>query len=138
MITAVDTSVLLDVLAADPKHGERSREALRAAYASGALVACDVVWAEVCGHFPDEDDCADVFARLGIRFDALSLETATLAGRLWRLYRARSRTPRARVVADFMIGAHASVQGDALLTRDRGFYRDYFGDLHVIDPAGRG
>jgi hypothetical protein len=42
------------------------------------------------------------------------------------------------VVADFLIGAHASLQGEALLTRDRGFYRDYFADLRVIDPAGRG
>jgi len=137
MITAVDTSVLLDVLAADPEHGERSREALRAAFASGALVVCDVVWAEVRAHFSDDDDCVEVFARLGIRFDSLSVDAATLAGRLWRQYRARSRTPRARVVADFLIGAHASLQGEALLTRDRGFYRDYFADLRVIDPAGR-
>ena len=137
MITAVDTSVLLDVLAADPEHGERSREALRTAFASGALVVCDVVWAEVRAHFSDDDDCVEVFARLGIRFDSLSVDAATLAGRLWRQYRQRSRAPRSRVVADFLIGAHASLQGEALLTRDRGFYRDYFADLRVIDPAGR-
>ena len=137
MITAVDTSVLLDVLAADPEHGERSREALRTAFGSGALVACDVVWAEVRAHFADDDDCAEVFARLGIRFEPLSVAAATLAGRLWRQYRQRGRAPRARVVADFLIGAHASLQGEALLTRDRGFYRDYFTDLRVIDPAGR-
>ena len=138
MITAVDTSVLLDVLAADPEHGERSREALRTAFSSGALVACDVVWAEVRAHFSDDDDCVEVFARLGIRFEPLSVAAATLAGRLWRQYRQRSRAPRSLVVADFLIGAHASLQGDALLTRDRGFYRDYFVDLRVIDPAGRG
>ena len=137
MITAVDTSVLLDVLAADPEHGERSREALRTAFSSGALVACDVVWAEVRAHFSEDDDCVEVFARLGIRFDPVSVAAATLAGRLWRQCRARSRAPRARVVADFLIGAHASLQGEALLTRDRGFYRDYFTDLRVIDPAGR-
>jgi len=42
--TAVDTSVLLDVLTASPQHGEASREALRAAYRGGGLIACDVVW----------------------------------------------------------------------------------------------
>lgn len=45
MKTAVDSSVLLDVLGADPRFGGTSREALRAAYDAGALVACDLVWA---------------------------------------------------------------------------------------------
>jgi predicted nucleic acid-binding protein len=46
MKTAVDSSVLLDVLGADPEFGEASREALRSAHDAGALVACEVVWAE--------------------------------------------------------------------------------------------
>ena len=45
MKTAVDSSVLLDVLGADTRFGERSREALRTAYNAGALVACEIVWA---------------------------------------------------------------------------------------------
>ena len=32
MITAVDTSVLLDVFLADDRYGEQSKERLRAAY----------------------------------------------------------------------------------------------------------
>jgi hypothetical protein len=135
MITAVDTSVLLDVLTADPTHGGRSREALREAFAAGALVACEVVWAEVRAQFSADEDCRDVMARLGIRYDPLSEETALLAGRLWQQQRARTRDARPRVIADFLIGGHASSEADALLTRDRGFYRDYFADLRVIDPS---
>jgi predicted nucleic acid-binding protein len=51
MKTAVDSSVLLDVLGADTRFGDRSREALRAAYNAGVLVACGIVWAEVRAHF---------------------------------------------------------------------------------------
>ena len=40
-----------------------------------------------------------------------------------------------RPVADLLVGAHALLQADRLLTRDRGFYRDYFRGLKVIEPA---
>jgi predicted nucleic acid-binding protein len=133
--TAVDTTVLLDVLAADPVFGERSREALREAYRRGALVACDVVWSEVRAAFDDDRSFTDALTTLGIQFDAVSPASAVLAGSLWRAQRSRSRADRTRVVPDFLIGAHAMLQADALLTRDRGFYRDYFTELRVVDPT---
>lgn len=135
MKTAVDTSVLLDVLGADTVHGSRSREALRTAYRSGALIASDVVWAEVRAHFPTDDDFRDTMGVLHVQFAPVSAEAAALAGRLWRAQRARSRGTRSRVLADFLVGAHAQVHADALLTRDRGFYRDYFTDLRIQDPS---
>lgn len=134
MKTAVDSSVLLDVLGADPSFGERSRRALRSAYDTGALVACDVVWSEVRAHFERDDEFHEALGLLGVRFEAIGAEAAVVAGRLWRETRRRQEGRVVRVVADFLVGAHAAAQADALLTRDRGFYRQYF-QLKIIDPG---
>jgi predicted nucleic acid-binding protein len=71
---------------------------------------------------------------LGIVYRPSSTESAALAGTAWRRYR-DAGGPRSRLVADFLIGAHARTHADRLLTRDRGFYRRYFADLAVIDPT---
>jgi predicted nucleic acid-binding protein len=72
--------------------------------------------------------------RLGVTFSALEASAAQAAGAAWLAYR-RAGGTRDRVIADFLIGAHASSAADRLLTRDRGFYRRYFEGLTVLDPT---
>ncbi|MEK6326993.1 MAG: type II toxin-antitoxin system VapC family toxin [Actinomycetota bacterium] len=134
MITAVDTSVLLDVFGADRRFGEASREALRRCLAEGSLIACEVVWAEVAAAFPSPDAAAASMSALRVRFSAIDADIALSAGRAWSAYR-EAGGRRQRVIADFMIGAHALGTAERLLTRDRGFYRRYFDALPVLDPT---
>jgi predicted nucleic acid-binding protein len=134
VITAVDSSVLLDVFGPDPEFGERSAAALRACLAEGSLVSCEVVWAEVTAAAPSVDAARDTMERVGVRFSPLSEAAALGAGQAWRAYRLAGG-PRSRVIADFLIGAHAAEDAERLLTRDRGFYRAYFGGLEVVDPT---
>ena len=72
--------------------------------------------------------------RLGVDFSPATLEAALEAAKAWQSYRTRGGR-RARVAADFLIGAHAVCQADRLLTRDRGFYRGYFKRLSILDPS---
>lgn len=134
MMTAVDTSVLLDVFGADAKFLDPSKEALRSAMRAGGLLACEVVWAEVGAFFGTQDAAAKAMDRVGIAYDPMSREAALLASVAWRRYRRRGGS-RVRVIADFLVGSHAIERADRLLTRDRGFYRTYFKGLGVIDPS---
>ena len=133
MKTSVDTSVLLDVLGAQFPYAEPSSNALKKSYAEGSLVACDVVWSETRAHFQSSAAFREAMDAIQIQFQPISKESAELAGELWALYR-RSGGSRQRVLADFLVGAHALLQADRLLARDRGFYRPYFKRLKLIDP----
>lgn len=134
MITAVDTNVLLDAFGADPVFGTASSNTLRRCLAEGGLTACDVVWAEVSAALPSPARAAEAMDALGVAFVPLDRESAFAAGVAWQTYR-RHGGRRARLIADFLIGAHASSTADRLLTRDRGFYRAYFKRLVVLDPT---
>lgn len=134
MITAVDTNVLLDVLAADPVHGQASRVALRASQRAGRLVVCEIVQAELSRYFPKLDGLRATLARLELGVEALGDEACHAAGQAFLRYRKRGGA-RERILPDFLIGAHAAVRCTRLLTRDRGFYRDYFPKLEIVDPS---
>ena len=92
MRTALDSSVLLDVVTADPGFADASEQALRRAASEGAPIICECVVAEIRPAFA-----------LG-------------------------------EVEHFRVGAHAMQHADRLLARDRGYYRDYFRDLTLLEP----
>jgi len=134
MITAIDTNILLDILLPNETFCDRSGRALETAAAAGSLVISDLVYAELCVHFESQAVCDEFLRDLGIRTEALGRPASFLASRVWRRYRHQGG-PRERILADFLIGAHAQVQASRLLSRDRGFYRRMFPALELIDPA---
>ena len=70
---------------------------------------------------------------MGIGYLPVESKSAVRAGEMQRRYRQRGGR-RERTVPDFLVGAHALLQCDALITRDAGFFRDYFKGLKVIVP----
>lgn len=131
--TAVDSSVLLDVFLGDPVHANNSAELLFKCFQEGSLVACDVVWAEVRPKFEQNKTLLEIALQAGLGFDPLNRESSLLAGEIYRKYK-QSGGKKERIIPDFLIAAHAFVQADRLLTRDRGFYRVYFPKLEIISP----
>jgi predicted nucleic acid-binding protein len=129
---AVDSSVLIEILIGAPQ-AEAAEAALRQALALGPVLVCDVVVAEVCSSLRDGDQSMQVLEDMGIRFSEVERKSAIRAGEMQRRYRSRGGT-RLRTVPDFIVGAHALLQCSALITRDAGFFRDYFKGLKVIVP----
>ncbi len=131
--TAVDSSVLFDIVKGAP-GAAAAQAALEAALAQGGVCARAVVVAELGRYFANEQDLLDFLTDCQIDHDPLGMDTALEAARIMRGY-ARNKGPRERVAPDFLIGAHAMRQADALLTCDAVFYRHYFDGLTVVAPA---
>jgi predicted nucleic acid-binding protein len=134
MITAIDTNILLDILVPNEQFYEASGDTLEQAAGEGSLVASDIVYAELCIHFEIQRECDAFLESNEIRVQALTREAHFLASRAWRTYRQQGGK-RTRILADFLIGAHAQKQATRLLSRDRGFYRKLFPSLNVVDPT---
>lgn len=136
---AIDSNVLIDFIGNDPVAADAADQALRRALASGPVVACEVVLAEVVTGLGNGSAVMDALEELGVDFSPLEQRSAVRAGEMQRRYLERRRAASApaeprRVVADFLVGAHALLQCHGLITRDAGFYRDYFKGLKLIVP----
>jgi hypothetical protein len=135
---AVDTSVLVDYIG-DGEAAEAAEAALRMALMNGPVVACEVVLSEVVAGLGHSDVVMETLEAVGIVFSPLEQRAAVRAGEMQRRYKDRLRrgaqpSGLARTVPDFLIGAHALLQCQGLITRDAGFFRDYFKGLKVIVP----
>ena len=133
MITAVHTNVLLDVFGPDLRHGPESAGWLSAAYDRGAVLVCDIVYAELVPFFGDRAALDGALREITATVSPIDTSIAYEAGRRWMRYR-QAGGPRTRIMADFLIGAHALAAADWFLTRDRGFYATYFPELRTA-PA---
>ncbi len=132
---ATDSSVLIDLIGGAGAESMTAAEAVRQALHAGPVVLCEVALAELCTSLKGGSEVLQHLEDVGIAYSAMEPKAALRAGEMQRRYRQRGGN-RSRTVADFLIGAHAMMQCDALITRDAGFYRDYFKGLKVIVPQG--
>ena len=131
MTTAADTNVLFDVIEGDPIYGPQSMEWLNIARRRGPVIICPVVYGELVPSFATKAELDAALRSFTITLSSIDDAIAYEAGRRWQRYRQAGGT-RTRMIADFLIGAHALAAADTFLTRDRGFYQTYFPELHGL------
>lgn len=156
MITAVDTNIILDVLIPNEPFSKSSKNLLDRHLSSGKLVLCEIVFAELAAQFLSEQELKLFLAETGMRLDHSNEKSLYIAGTRWAHYTGKrnknrfscgqcghsfevncpqcltTTKKRLHVLADFLIGAHALVSADCLLSRDLGLYKPYFSDLNIV------
>ena len=137
MRTAVDTNVISALLSVEPGAMEVS-VVLNNSLGEGALVICGAVYAELSAYPKNSAELLDDFlASTGIAVDFnLGEPVWREAARRFAKYAARRRSSRGshpkRLLTDFIVGAHALIRADRLLTLDEGCYAQDFPDLPRI------
>jgi predicted nucleic acid-binding protein len=130
----VDSNVLLDLVTDDPRWSEWSLGRLEEAALAGPIVINDIVYAEISVRYRRIEDLDDMLVRAKIEIVPTPRSALFLAGKAFQRYRSAGGM-RTGVLPDFFIGAHASVEGWLLLTRDIGRYRRYFPKVELIAPS---
>jgi predicted nucleic acid-binding protein len=135
MTTAVDSNILIDVIGHPNAFTASAIASLDAAFHAGTLVVSPVVVAETAAYFASGKAMREALDAMHLEMRPFGWTDLHRAGETYVAYcRRRPRAPK-RMLADFLVAAHAATHSDALLTRDRGYYRNYFSDLRLIEPS---
>lgn len=138
MTTAIDSNLLIALWNEDDTLNTLARSALDAALGRGSLIIAAPVFAELLAAPSRTEAFLDSFCKeTGIAVDwNLNEAVWRAAGRAFQQYVARRRKQREfgprRILADFVIGAHAMHNGFRLLTLDDRLYRASFPRLAIL------
>ena len=130
-VIAVDSPVLIELLSNGPQ-ADAVEACLRRALVEGRVVVCGTTLAEICTSLREGAQAQEALEEMGIHFSPLEAKSALRAGEMHRRHRQRSGEPCR--MDDFLVGAHALLQCDGLITWKDTFYRDFFKGLKLIVP----
>ena len=138
MITALDSNILVSLWNEDDSLNLAAKSAMRTALEQGRLIVAAPVFAELLASPSKDEAFIDEFlAATGISVDWNLNEavwrTAGLAYQAYAVRRRKHRDPGPRrILADFLIGAHALSNTFPLITLDDRFYRAAFPRLTIV------
>ena len=140
MRTALDTNILSAIWSNEPSARQIAK-CLSAANRDGAITLSAFAYSESLAHPHATTKFIQEFLHAsGIKVEyAFPQNLWSLAGERFAQYADRRRTatsnqPR-RILADFLLGAHALVQADRLMTLDTAFYERNFPELALYPIA---
>jgi len=136
-MTAIDTNVFVTLWDENAAVYSKAREALDTALSLGPLIVAAPVYAELLAWPARTERMLDEFfakARIVIDWE-IPEQVWRIAGAASQGHNMRRRVSKGgeprRIIADFVIGAHAMANGCSLLTLDREFFQRNFPGLTV-------
>jgi len=138
MTVAIDSNVIVGLWNPNDTLSLLARKTLDVAFTTGRLVICGAVFGELLACPGRTEEFVNGFLDdAEISVDWTTNETIwKTAGRAFSSYANRRRKQRSegprRILADFLIGAHAFENGHSLLTLDDGIYRAAFPTLKIF------
>jgi predicted nucleic acid-binding protein len=135
----VDTTILLDILKDEFRNFQD--KLYIALSRKENLIAPSVVFAELMPQFKGNTSLLGEFLEEHkITIEPLDLDSVIVAAKAWMKYlkrKTKAKCPgcgqnldlREHFLSDFYIGGYASAKCNAILTRDRGIYTQYFPEL---------
>lgn len=129
----VDTNVLLDIIGGDKTYGAASLKTIESCAKKGPLVINPIIFSEVGVYIPSFEELNTLLPETLFRREALPWEAAFLASLAYGHYKKNKKSNKKRMLADFLIGAHAVFSGFGLISRDDG-YSHYF-KIQCVNPT---
>ncbi|MFW6022377.1 MAG: nucleotide-binding protein [Halanaerobiaceae bacterium] len=156
MTVAIDSNILFDILLSNQIYKDSSLELILHYSRTDRLIISEIVYSELASQFEDVNILDSFLRDSNIILEHTTTIGLRIASKAWKEY-TRNRddklqciqcgykqrikcqecqkviTTRQHIISDFLIGGHASEKSDVLLTRDLGFYRNYFKNINIIN-----
>jgi len=129
-VILIDSNVIIDILQNDRTWANWSLDQL-ACYNHPAVNP--IIYAELCYQNTSAHELDQILTQLDIEYSEIPRDALYLASQAFRLYRERGGL-KTTPLPDFFIGAHATVLGIPILTRDTARYQTYFPKVELIAP----
>jgi len=132
-IILVDSCVVTDLADPHSECFEWSASMLEQLDEKNSFIINPIVYAECSVGYRAIEEIEGLVNELGFAVHEIPKEALFLAGKSFVTYK-KNKGKKTNVLPDFFIGAHATVKGYRLITRDKGRFSTYFPSLSLIMP----
>ena len=130
----VDSCILLDLFTNNPKFVDWSESILYQYSQTNTLYINSIIYTEISIGFNNIEEVEKAVSSLNLKVLEAPREALFLAGKAFLKYKKNTGTKNS-TLPDFFIGAHASISGFGLITRDKSKYNTYFPKIKLIHPS---